>query len=819
MNEEIQINVRKLRPFTRFIYTIGELPTSYLMSMTYEEQLVWFCNYLEKTVIPTIDNNGKAVEELQNLYLQLQEYVTNYFENLDVQEEIDNKLDEMAESGELATIIAQFLSFNITFTYDTVADLKSAENLVNNNYAKTLGYHAVNDGGASLYKVRSVRLSDVVDESFIIALQNDLVAELIPSNELDPKQLGAYGDGEHDDTEKIQLAFSSNYNIKFSKGTYIVSKNTDLEFTNHDEPCLAIINQNAKIINGNGATLKVYEHAQGILEIINSSNIIVDNLKLIGCEYQVALDGRTGRGEKGNNTEGYDTDGYWGYYKNNSYDTSESTTHGNNGNPWGKFHDGFIGNISHGILIRDGSNNIEIKNCDISHFNYRGIGLGFAGDNSESLNPSYNIKIHDNTVHNCYSTGIGGIHCNDIFIENNYIYDIGHEEALYTDEHVDPGYGIGFSSNIYNSANKVTISGNHTLNAKRKGIDLHGGYEMNIINNIIDNSFICGIFAHSTNDDPDAYIGKLNIISNQILNSVYGGGLLNPINVSAINDGSTSAKNDVIANICDNIIENCGCASAFIYSHSGNNMNIANNIITGFNSNCTTETFTGIAVGTTGQQASKNCQIINNIITTLCNRGASLINCEDGIIANNNLNATTGTVATSSSNIVSYGNINKVDSASSGSQQGFTVPYLYTSGNVATMKKSQLATYLGGLLLKDLDGYINQIPNIIDLTITANGTDEPTVVVNKGSDFINSVVDNTRGLEIQLKNVSRTPTIDYEWVSANSYYNGSNYVGYIYNRGISTTSIVLGLKTSASASGHIAISSCSSGSLNVKILL
>ena len=50
MNNEELIDVKTLRPFRRFIYTIGALPSSYLISMTYEEQLIWFCNYLEKTV-------------------------------------------------------------------------------------------------------------------------------------------------------------------------------------------------------------------------------------------------------------------------------------------------------------------------------------------------------------------------------------------------------------------------------------------------------------------------------------------------------------------------------------------------------------------------------------------------------------------------------------------------------------------------------------------------------------------------------------------------------------------------------------------------
>lgn len=91
-------NVQNLKPFTKFCCTIGNLPSSYLISMTYEEQLLWLCDYLKNTVIPTVNNNADCVTELQNLFLQLKDYVNNYFNNLDVQNEINNKLDEMAES-------------------------------------------------------------------------------------------------------------------------------------------------------------------------------------------------------------------------------------------------------------------------------------------------------------------------------------------------------------------------------------------------------------------------------------------------------------------------------------------------------------------------------------------------------------------------------------------------------------------------------------------------------------------------------------------------------------------------------------------------
>ena len=104
-------NIEKLEPraFTRFCMSIGAVPSSYIAGLSIEEQLLWFCSYLENEVIPAVNNNGEAVEELQNLYIQLQDYVDHYFDNLDVQEEINTKLDEMVEDGTFDTIINQEL--------------------------------------------------------------------------------------------------------------------------------------------------------------------------------------------------------------------------------------------------------------------------------------------------------------------------------------------------------------------------------------------------------------------------------------------------------------------------------------------------------------------------------------------------------------------------------------------------------------------------------------------------------------------------------------------------------------------------------------
>lgn len=98
------------KPFKHLVMTIGELPTSFVESMTYYELLAWLCNYLQETVIPTVNNNAEAVEELQGLFTELKNYVDNYFDNLDVQEEINNKLDDMARDGSLSAVLAVYVN-------------------------------------------------------------------------------------------------------------------------------------------------------------------------------------------------------------------------------------------------------------------------------------------------------------------------------------------------------------------------------------------------------------------------------------------------------------------------------------------------------------------------------------------------------------------------------------------------------------------------------------------------------------------------------------------------------------------------------------
>lgn len=105
----------KNAPFKHFCMSIGAIPTSYKDSLDYYETLLWLIKYLEETIIPTVNNNGEAVSELQRLYIELKDFVENYFANLDVQQEINNKLDEMVEDGTFETIVASYLAKKVDY--------------------------------------------------------------------------------------------------------------------------------------------------------------------------------------------------------------------------------------------------------------------------------------------------------------------------------------------------------------------------------------------------------------------------------------------------------------------------------------------------------------------------------------------------------------------------------------------------------------------------------------------------------------------------------------------------------------------------------
>lgn len=110
---------------------------------------------------------------------------------------------------------------------------------------------------------------------------------------------------------------------------------------------------------GYGAVLFTRTHAQGILELQQCEDCVIEGITFEGYGEFPGIDPVTGYGEKGTKAGGYPTSGFWNYRKNNSFDTSERAR--NDGKPFGIFGGGFIGNVGSGVLVHRGCKNVLLS--------------------------------------------------------------------------------------------------------------------------------------------------------------------------------------------------------------------------------------------------------------------------------------------------------------------------------------------------------------------------------------------------------------------------------------------------------------------------
>lgn len=241
---------------------------------------------------------NKVINSTNTLGTQVED-LTNYFDNLDVQVEVDNKLNDMAESGELEEIIAQYLNVKGLLCFNNIEELKNATNLINGSIVKTLGYYNYNDGGGAFYRVRNIINSDNINDMDLIGLTNvNLVGEIVINNNiLNVKQFGAYGNNLNNDTNKIQHAvdYSANkkINLYIPNGEYIVDYidfygNNEIIGENKINTILKSSSNNDKnyivSITGNGISVKnikiIGTSTGDYNENLNKNGIIFENNKL-----------------------------------------------------------------------------------------------------------------------------------------------------------------------------------------------------------------------------------------------------------------------------------------------------------------------------------------------------------------------------------------------------------------------------------------------------------------------------------------------------------------------------------------------------------
>lgn len=261
-------------------------------AITNYELLQAVVKYLN-TVIENENNVESNVTALYNAFVNLHDYVETFFDTLDVQDEVNTKLDEMVEDGTLESLLLNYTQ--VTKVFDTYNDMVfDTSTFVNGMKLKTLGYHYINDGGGADYIVTNVQNAN----KYQVSIGTNLWIEMILKGTIYPEQFGAYGNGTNDDTQAIQTAlnfgFTHKLNVNFIN-KYLVTSQTLSDST---KVCLTIqetsrshmLYENSFQINFIGeAKLFTNEEEETTLLRIDAGNIKFNNLHLSGVVHYTTL--------------------------------------------------------------------------------------------------------------------------------------------------------------------------------------------------------------------------------------------------------------------------------------------------------------------------------------------------------------------------------------------------------------------------------------------------------------------------------------------------------------------------------------------------
>jgi hypothetical protein len=259
----------------------------------------------EEAVNTRVTNFENSVNETVDNYIeqfnQLHDYVQDYFDNLDVQEEINNKLDDMAEAGTLTDIIAQYLTLAGVLAFSTVSDLASAENLAVGSKAKTYGYKRQGDGVYDLYTVREILNTDVVDGYNIVALTNtnDLIAERMQGGKKAVAKIKATDNLQDYLNLKIDKTIVLEEDYTASAKVFINS-DTTLDLNNHTLTCDYDPSETIIFCYGLTDTFTGYNGYKNIIirngtisggdiAMMHNKNVVIENVEFINVNSRHAM--------------------------------------------------------------------------------------------------------------------------------------------------------------------------------------------------------------------------------------------------------------------------------------------------------------------------------------------------------------------------------------------------------------------------------------------------------------------------------------------------------------------------------------------------
>lgn len=177
----------------------------------------WFLNEFNKVLAEWASMN-KSFNDLNSAFNDIRNYMHDYFKNLNVQEEIDNKLDNMANNGTLTSILYGFILQNDTLYMRTKSLIYSNYYFDGCEYFK--GYLIASMRTQEEYKLVKINLNDgnIINESKTTAPLNQIFKK-------DGSLYGVYSGKLYTINEELVMnetkVFDKNYNIGCYNGRYI----------------------------------------------------------------------------------------------------------------------------------------------------------------------------------------------------------------------------------------------------------------------------------------------------------------------------------------------------------------------------------------------------------------------------------------------------------------------------------------------------------------------------------------------------------------------------------------------------------------------
>lgn len=148
-------NITKVENLQRFCKTIGNLPSSYVDSLSYQEQLNYLCHYIVDKIEPALKEQTEAI-------IEIKEYVDEYLVDVDtLKEQVAQLLEDVNTLNSQVETNTNNISILNNKIDTEITDLKLyLENMINDNF-NTLKLYVDNQDSILDEKINNIQIGAI----------------------------------------------------------------------------------------------------------------------------------------------------------------------------------------------------------------------------------------------------------------------------------------------------------------------------------------------------------------------------------------------------------------------------------------------------------------------------------------------------------------------------------------------------------------------------------------------------------------------------------------------------------------------------------